>query len=402
MKFLYSVQRYGEGIVGGSESATRLLAEQLVRRGHSVDVLTSCAISYIDWADEYAPGIEVINGVTVHRLPVIAPRDDSAFGPIHQRVLERPRSTPYSDQQRWIQMMGPELSGHVEWLLQNYQKFDVAIFMTYLYTTTTMGLPVLSGLLPTILQPTAHEEQMAMASVFLSLFQQPDAFLFFTPEEKLVVEKLYGIRPHGSIIGLGIGDKLTDLDVPGFCKKFSVIENQYLIYVGRIDQAKAVGELISFFQAMKLRGSSSLKLVLVGEEIIEVPKDPNIIVTGFLSESEKESAIAGALALVQPSYFESFSIVLCEGWKQSTPALVQGKCAVLRGQAIRSGGAIPYEGFAEFEVAVEYLVANPEVASALGASGREYVQKNYDWEIVLDRLEQTVVLAQERFSQRRL
>ena len=67
MKLLYVIQRYGDQIVGGSESACRHFAERLVARGHEVHVLTSCAHDYVDWADEYPAGTEIINGVTTFR-----------------------------------------------------------------------------------------------------------------------------------------------------------------------------------------------------------------------------------------------------------------------------------------------------------------------------------------------
>ena len=50
MRILYVVQRYGPQVLGGSETAARLFAERLVARGHSVEVLTSCARDYVDWA----------------------------------------------------------------------------------------------------------------------------------------------------------------------------------------------------------------------------------------------------------------------------------------------------------------------------------------------------------------
>ena len=56
LKLLYTVQRYGEDIVGGSEAACRQFAEHLAQRGHHVEVVTSCARSYLDWADEYEAG----------------------------------------------------------------------------------------------------------------------------------------------------------------------------------------------------------------------------------------------------------------------------------------------------------------------------------------------------------
>ena len=69
MRILYAVQRYGTvGSVGGSEAAARAFAEHLVDRDHDVEVVTSCAQSYVDWANVYPPGVEELNGVTVHRL----------------------------------------------------------------------------------------------------------------------------------------------------------------------------------------------------------------------------------------------------------------------------------------------------------------------------------------------
>ena len=94
--------------------------------------------------------------------------------------------------------------------------------------------------------------------------------------------------------------------------------------------------------------------------------------------------------------------MLCEAWRESRPALVQGRSEVLRGQAMRSGGAIPYQGFAEFEASVNYLLENPTVADQMGQSGYQYIESNYDWNIVLERFEETLSLAQERYSNRRL
>ena len=53
MRLLYVVQRYGDDIVGGSEAACRQFAEALSNAGHSVEVVTSCARSYVTWEDSY-------------------------------------------------------------------------------------------------------------------------------------------------------------------------------------------------------------------------------------------------------------------------------------------------------------------------------------------------------------
>jgi len=238
--------------------------------------------------------------------------------------------------------------------------------------------------------------------LYQSLFRQPDAFLFFTPEEKAVVERLYGIVPQGQTIGIGIDQSQVCGDGNRARLAFHLGDDPYLVYVGRLDPSKGVGELLRFFEAYKKRNPSILRLVLAGDGALEIPERPDIVVTGFLDEQMKRDIIAGSTALVQSSYFESFSIVLCEAWLENRPALVQGASEVLRGQAIRSGGAIPYEGFAEFEGSVNYLLANPEKAQQMGVAGHEYVRNTYDWEVVLGRFEETLELAKANYAKRRL
>ena len=394
------VQRYGDGIVGGSETACRQFAEQLAGRGHEVSVLTSCARNYVDWADEYPPGTEQLNGVTVTRLPVVERRVASDFDPVHSWMMRHPRLAPRADQIRWARLMGPRLAGQREWLTRHAHEFDVTVFMTYLYSTTTEGLPTVAGRTPTILQPTAHDEPAAYVDWFVSLFRQPDAFLFFTPEEREIVRRLYRVETPGQVAGIGVARAPVVRNPDTLITSMGLQKNKYLVYVGRIDESKGVGELLRFFRAFRSRTDSDLKLVLVGEAVMDTGDDPAVVIAGFLSEEDKASIISQSLALVQPSYFESFSIVLCEAWRNARPALVQGKCAVLRGQALRSNGALPYEGFAEFEACLAWLTQNPALADEMGAAGHDYVERNYEWDVVLRRFEETAELAKARFRTR--
>jgi glycosyltransferase involved in cell wall biosynthesis len=80
--------------------------------------------------------------------------------------------------------------------------------------------------------------------------------------------------------------------------------------------------------------------------------------------------------------------------------LVQGRCDVLAGQARRSGGAISYAGYAEFEAAVDLLVADPEMAPTLGARGRAYVERRYSWDAVLGRYERLLGETAARWAAR--
>lgn len=401
MRILYVVHRYGEGIVGGAESACRAMSEKLVSRGHQVEVLTSCAKSYIDWANSYPAGSVTEHGVVVHRLSVDAPRDPEAFSALHHEVMANSASATLSHQIEWLDAMGPVLRGQSTWLRENADRFDVAVFMTYLYPTTAFGVPTLSGRIPVVIQPTAHDEPPIHLSYFRSMFEMADGFVFLTPEERDVVESILGRPTVGQVVGLGVSGEAHGAHSAGFRSRFNLGDDPYLIYVGRIDAMKGVTELMRFFVEYKGHHPGPLKLVLAGEAAIDIPDYEGFVPVGFLSEEEKSEAIRGALALVQPSPYESFSIVLCESWREGRPVLVQGHSPVLTGQAIRSQGGFPYVGYAEFDACVSMLVDDPRLAAELGENGRRFVIDNYDWAEVLDRMEEALSLAIRGFGSRR-
>ncbi|GAC1479104.1 MAG: glycosyltransferase family 4 protein [Acidimicrobiales bacterium] len=380
------VQRYGVEVAGGAEAACRELAWRLVARGHDVEVVTSCATSYVDWANHYPPGDETIDGVLVHRLPVARPREDRFFGPMNGRAVWGTKPNPLFVQSEWMRFQGPDLPGLVPWLQEQASGFDVVVFVTYLYATTWAGLPVAAGAVPTILLPAAHDEPPFWLPLFDLLLRMPTAFAFLTEEEEALVARRTRVVRPSSIIGLGV-----DLDAAGdearFRDAFGVGDRPYLLYVGRLDPGKGSDELYDYFTTYKARHPSDLALVVVGDPVKPLAPHPDVITTGFVSEQTKVDAIAGCLALVMPSYFESFSLVLAEAWAQSKPALVNGRCAVLVGQAQRSSGAIPYEGYAQFEAATDLLIEHPDLQRDLGVRGRGYVERRYHWDTVLAHME---------------
>ena len=75
------VQRYGLEVNGGSETLCRMIAERMARF-HNVEVLTTRAVDYVTWQDEYPEGIENVNGIRVWRFGVDHPRDQREFDAI--------------------------------------------------------------------------------------------------------------------------------------------------------------------------------------------------------------------------------------------------------------------------------------------------------------------------------
>ncbi len=116
---------------------------------------------------------------------------------------------------------------------------------------------------------------------------------------------------------------------------------------------------------------------------MDLPSVADVVVTGYVDDEARDAAIGGSVALVHPSYFESFSMVLTEAFALERPALVQRACAVTAGHARRSGAALAYRGLGEFEAAVETLLEHPEFTDILGRNGRRYIEREYSWPTVL-------------------
>lgn len=399
MRVLMVVQRYGREVAGGAELACRLMATRLAARGHDVHALTSRARSYVDWADHYPEGDDAVDGVTVHRLGVDRPRDDRRFGELNRRAAYGHHPVALPLQHEWMRQQGPSLPGLRPWLAAEAAGFDAVVFWTYLYRTTADGLAVAARLAPTLLHPTAHDEPPLRLPVFARLLRVPDALVCLTPEEEALLRERFHLPGPFAVVGIGTdldADEGADALAAAFRAGHGLGDAPYVACVGRVDPGKGTDELVSFFAAYKARRPGPLRLVLVGEEVRALPPHPDVVVTGYVDDAARRGAVAGAVALVQPSPFESFSMVLVEAWALRRPALVQGRSAVLAGHVRRSGGGLPYAGYAEFEAGLDLLVDDGALAARLGEAGRAYVEREYAWDRVLDRYERVLRVVSTR------
>src|SRR5688572_29047066 len=83
-----------------------------------------------------------------------------------------------------------------------------------------------------------------------------------------------------------------------------------------------------------------------------------------------------------PSYFESLSMVALEAWAMGKPVLANGRCDVLKGQCIRSGGGLYYESYEEFAEALVALDSKAPLHARLGRNGRTYFRTHYAWPVI--------------------
>ena len=124
MKVCFVVQRYGLEVNGGAEAYTREVAEHLAKLpGYEVSCLTTCAVDYTTWKNEYAPGEEMVNGVLVHRFPVDRVRDKDYFEEFSKGIVGNPYHT-YADEAEWIEEQGPVSSQLLAALEEHYDEYN--------------------------------------------------------------------------------------------------------------------------------------------------------------------------------------------------------------------------------------------------------------------------------------
>ena len=385
MRICFVVQRYGDEVNGGAEVHARQLAEHVAQyTDHEVEVATTKAIDYVTWRNEYENDEDIVNGLKVHRFPVVNERIQEKFNKISEKVAAGQADA--AEQEKWMKLQGPECPALIEWLKANKDNYDRFVFLTYLYYTTYYGLQAVGK--KAVLIPTAHEEWTIHIPMFRKMFELPSAFFYNTTEEKELVNRLFNTSdiPDNEGIG-GVGVEVPEnVSAEAFREKFG-IKDKFIIYVGRIDENKCCPELFTYFREYKNRHKdSSLKLVLAGKEIIKVPKADDIISLGFVSEEDKFNAIAASEFLVLPSRFESLSIVVLEALKLRRPALVTAGCNVLVGHCRRSNAALYYNGYYEFEGCIDYLLSHEDECRAMGENGVKYVDTNYSWKNIVERL----------------
>lgn len=374
------VQRYGSEVNGGAEYFARLLAEHLTAIA-DVRVLTTCAVDYHTWANEYPPGTAELNGVVIERYPVDFER---ASDGVERTAYILQKEHTLFDEYEWMRAQGPYSTQLFNAIRNAYANTDVFIFITYLYAHTVFGLPLVAD--KAVLIPHAHDEPFLRLKIMRQIFHAPQAIVYnVEPEMRLVQTTMQNSYVPQFWAGVGI-DAPPDVDSARFRAKFE-IDGAFILYVGRVDESKNVHKLFDYFTRYRSNHEGELKLVLLGKAHMAIPDRPDIISLGFVSEEDKFDALASAVALIQPSQYESLSLVALEAWQVETPVLVNGFSEVMKYQCRQSNGGLYYGNYDEFELALTRILDDPQLAAQMGRQGRKFVQERFNWDVILAKFQ---------------
>jgi glycosyltransferase involved in cell wall biosynthesis len=373
MKLAIVVQRYGADINGGAELHARYIAERLARHA-DVRVLTTCARDYVTWRNELPAGSETVNGVEVERFPVAHERDELDFGRRSTHVFTRPHSL--HDELEWLDSEGPTSPDLVNRISVLADEFDYVILFSARYYHAYHGARAVPG--RAVLVPTAERDAALGLGLFGPIYRGVRAIMYNSHEEQALI---HAVSSNEQVPGtvVGVGSDIPDAVEPARARQKFGLAGPYVIYVGRIDANKGCAELFDFFIEYADSHPEPPTLVLIGTPVLDIPVHPRIRHLGFVDDQDKFDAIAGATALVMPSYYESLSMVALEAWALGTPVIANARCDVLLGQCLRSNAGLYYANDSEFAGVLDRILADRNLASTLGRNGREYFERHYSW-----------------------
>jgi glycosyltransferase involved in cell wall biosynthesis len=418
VKLAFIVQRYGTEILGGSEYHCRLIAERLAQK-HEVEVWTTCARDYVTWKNEYPEGADRVRGVTVRRFSTAGTRDIEMFNRLSDWIFHHPHTA--DDEMEWLKQQGPWSPALVEHITGRHQQFDTLIFFTYLYAPTVLGLQVAPS--RSILVPTAHDEPAIHLDIYKEMFSLPAGIAYNTDVERRFLTTHFPIRAVAEeTVGCGVDlpvsdarerpatddDDRTDQTEteirrfdgyqplpPHITERGAVFRRRHrlhgplLLYGGRIDPGKGCEELIEYFSSYVAEGGKAT-LALMGVKLMKLPEEPFIRFAGLLSERERLQALEAATVVSVPSPYESLSLLALEAFAVGTPILANARSDVLVEHCTRSNAGLYYADGDEFVAALELLLADAHLRAGMGRNGREYVKKNYRWDVILAKYDKLI------------
>jgi glycosyltransferase involved in cell wall biosynthesis len=372
VKLAFVIPRYGADLGAGAEGLCRQVAEHLAGDAQ-VDVLTTCARDYERWANDLPPGRSDLNGVVVERFPVAVERDPAAFAAFSERTIAR-RDHSVLDELQWLLLQGPCAPALVDAIRDRRNEYDLFLFWIYLYFPTYFGLPLVPE--KALFVPLAHDEPTFHLELFRPLYRLPRRIAYATPAEKALVEWKWGheVAP-GEVVGAAaeapaVGD-------PGRFRRRHGVADPFILYLGRVNPSKGCRELVDLFATYKRLRPGRLKLILAGSLEMELPKRPDVLALGYVSEETKGDALAACELTVSASAFESFSLSLLESWLAGRAALVNAAAEPMRAHVEAGAGGLHFDDAASFCAALDRLLADPALRGRLAAAGRDYAQTRY-------------------------
>lgn len=368
MKLLFTKHAYAR--VGGSESLAYQFATRLAARGHDVRVV--CAQAFDDRRVFTNDGVEVVQvkprGGFLGSIAAV----DLLVDLMRTDVLEW-----YAEDRDLIHNIGREYLD---------SSLEVA---------ETLGTPV-------VLTPLAHPGQFHGGDTpsDFARYRRADAITTMTDWEKgwFASEGVDATR----IVTTGMGpNAVRSHDGLAFRAAHGIPPDAPLVlYIGRKERYKGYIHLLDAAELV-WRKHPDTRFVFIGipgfyssffDEFARYA-DERIVDIDRASGTEKSAALDACDVFAMPSLHETFGLGYLEAWLHERP-VVGGDIPPLR-EVIADGvdGFCVRQRAEEVANAIRRLLDDPALRSAMGRAGAAKLHEKWDWDRVIDRVEEAYARA---------
>ncbi len=366
--------------IGGYETLIRNIVRRLVQRGHEVTVITSNTIKLKPAklkSEEYIEGVKVKRLRSYQILP-------------YRHLIFTPGIIPY------------------------ILSMDVNIVHCFAYLPTFMTnvapLVVKAKGVPLVWTPDFYPGRSMIYSGFLQktlmplydkmglvLLRRADAIITLTDVEAQFHKSRGMKNSYPMLCGVSLDSEyhITEADIERVKQKLDIKGEKVILSVGRMVWYKGFDLLVRAYAKAQQRFPDS-KLLIAGPDggyrkvIEKVARDlaceNGVILTGEISDSELHCLYEIADVIVRPSLYEGFGLTTLEAWLHKKPVVGFEKV----GEAIPSSAGIEvrYKDIDALSDAVVELLSDEALCSSLGEQGFRLVEEKYEWNKVVDRLEE--------------
>lgn len=363
MKILFTKRTYAP--MGGSESLTYQWATRLAARGHEVRVV--CGQAFDERPRFEDRGVDVIQ---------VKPRG-GFLGHV-------------ADASTLVDMM------RIEELERHAEDRDLIHNVGREYLDSSLNVAHELDL-PIVLTPLAHPGQFHGGDTPADFLRYRRASVITTMtdwERGWFGEQ--GVDPH-RVITTGMGaNAVRSHDGASFRARHRIpADAPVVLYVGRRERYKGYIHLLDAAELVWQRYSEA-RFVFIGVPgfygamIDEFARytDERIIEIERAGAAEKSAALDACDLYAMPSVHETFGIGYLEAWLHEKP-VIGGDIPPLR-EVITHGvdGLLVAQKVDEIARAVTRLLDDPELRHEMGRSGNAKLQERWDWDRVMDRVEE--------------
>lgn len=164
-------------------------------------------------------------------------------------------------------------------------------------------------------------------------------------------------------------------------------DNTVFLYVGRVMKEKGIGE---YLQAAEALHGEKVTFLIVGyceedwQEILDARKKEGVIVQ-FDYQNDMHAFYEKCSAVVLPTYHEGMSNVLMEAAACARPVIASSisGCREIFEDGVTGYGFVPKSADALIEALKKFLALPQSARAAMGLSGREKMEREFDRSLVV-------------------